>query len=746
MVKKSRTILILSQIGLILLISVLQNIDTFVIGTDNHTINFSQHFEIHEYTDGVNNQTNVNSISIDLPSSSWNVTEIELNFTNIKLGRETVIIEDGGESFKTVSKDKHCWAVQINITEPTTIFAVDIYGYMENPQDEQIFIHINGYTNDRPNSTVYGAPVLLNISTTPNWYKQTFSSPISLTSGYYYLVMNGTEIGNDKKPKYYWYNNEINPTYTNLYICEYDGSWGSESQDKCLRYKIDLRVDRDYNPEEINMTAEINGIWYNISDAPSIGAGNLTVKDINYSPLESTLDIPIKINRSIDLKFNINYSISLQNKFFSNGYVSIEEDSDNVWTILPSIVRCLSNYSVKFTAPNGWSNIRVYRNSEDVSLEVLQNGNTYTIPNGSITIGSSWKIIAKSPNEDFSLDISVIEFEPNQEIKFSVDPPKAEGNLTFKLIDALDLEEFSEVKEIEPGDPETIFSYTLSESPHEGTWKIYIYWNTGTEAGVQLQEVSVIVPFTIDPEVLFIIILLIIIASVSGISAYTIIKKVKRSHREYREKIFNIYMDTLNLNHIIITEKKTGLDVYEQRFGGKDIDATLISGFLDAIRSFGIELTASGDHSQTIKLDYKESKIIMSEFKQFRIILIMSETPSALFLKSTDNLSHDIESQFGPLLEKFRGNKDMFAGTRELLEKNLQISLIYPLKVVKQEKVKISAEEKGIINRALKSMKGKEKEHFFVTTILSQKKGFQAKDAELILKLINKKIFQPIYL
>ncbi len=40
-------------------------------------------------------------------------------------------------------------------------------------------------------------------------------------------------------------------------------------------------------------------------------------------------------------------------------------------------------------------------------------------------------------------------------------------------------------------------------------------------------------------------------------------------------------------------------------------------------------------------------------------------------------------------------------------------------------------------------MKKKITGYFFVSNLLSNKKGFQVKDAETILKLIDKKIFQP---
>lgn len=230
-----------------------------------------------------------------------------------------------------------------------------------------------------------------------------------------------------------------------------------------------------------------------------------------------------------------------------------------------------------------------------------------------------------------------------------------------------------------------------------------------------------------------------------SLSSYTTIKKVRKHRHEYRENIYNKYMDILNLNHIIVSEKDSGLNIYSQQFTGKKMDGTLISGFLEAIRSFGIELTASKLQSQTIKLDYKNSKILMSEFKQFRLILIMSETPSLLFLDSINDLSLDIEREFGKYLENFDGELSVFKNIREIIEKHLHVSLINPLRFVKPEKTKIKPNEKMIITRALKSMEEKNMDHFYVATLFSQK-GFKVRDAEIIINLLKKQIFQPINL
>ncbi len=205
-------------------------------------------------------------------------------------------------------------------------------------------------------------------------------------------------------------------------------------------------------------------------------------------------------------------------------------------------------------------------------------------------------------------------------------------------------------------------------------------------------------------------------------------------------------MDAMSLNYVIVSDKNSGVSIFEQHYAGKEIDPSMITGFLDAIRTFGIELTDSEERSQTIKLDFKGSKVLMVEFKLFRFILIMDDVPSKIFVDSISNLVKDINTNYGAELIKFKGKRDQFKGIGKLIERNLQTSLLYPFKLAYEEGMTITSEQKSKINQAKKIMKEKGVNYFFTSQLLSEKKGFQAQDAETILKLIDKTIFQPIRL
>ncbi len=193
----------------------------------------------------------------------------------------------------------------------------------------------------------------------------------------------------------------------------------------------------------------------------------------------------------------------------------------------------------------------------------------------------------------------------------------------------------------------------------------------------------------------------------------------------------------------MISERKSSLNVYEQSFTAKKMDTTLITGFLSAIRSFGIELTNVEDATQTIKLEYKNSKILMSEFQDFRIVLIMNEIPSAQFLEAINKLSKDIELKYGKLLENFKGNIQPFAGIEDLLKIHLNTSFLYPLKIVKTGKVKINQLEKSIIIQAQKIMKNRNTNYFYISYLMEEK-SWDPEDIETLFCLLQKKVFQTV--
>jgi len=748
---KSRNFIIGFTFITFLLLSLIYSANFANAQNNGESLDINSNLQMIEYSDNINTTTDLSSIDIPLPSATWNITNMEFNFTDIRLGKEIITIEEEGDDSKTVGfKGEPGYGVQINITVPTIIFGVHIYGVRSGGVPSiPAYIQIHGYNGaeDIPDDNIYGTTPI-NMAGIYDWHIQTFENPISLSTGQYYLVMNGTEMNiPPERIAYNWYFNDSGSINTNLNTAKHDGAkWNLEATGEPLLYKLIQRVNKSFDPEEINMSAVIDGINYPILNGTEPGTGQLNIsKDI--SPLSEIYNIPIVNNRVPELLFNLSYHIKLQNILDTVWELSIKENL--TWIMTQNFDRCYSNYSIKFIYPNSWYNLTIYRDIgfgwENITADIIKDPINYFIflPDNTIIEGADWKITANSPNIQPSLDVPKTKFSGGQEIQFSILPPILPGNITFRLINPLGYQaqpdDIYVIETIET--EERILTYQLPSNPNEGTYKAYVFWNNATDAGVITQEFEISIPFVLDPMLIVIIVSAIAALSIASFTTYKLVKHTKRKHAAYRQSIFNKYMDVLNLDYFIITHKKSGLNLYEQILASKSIDASLVAGFLQAIRSFGIELTGASEQSQTIKLEYQDSKILMSEFKSFRILLIMKENPSQDFLESIKALSYDIDKRYGNIIESFNGNITPFKGVGELLEQHLQTALIYPLKIIKLD-IKLKSDEKSMVNRAKAFMRKKNKDYFTVTSLLSIRKDFDAKEAETILNLIKKKVFQ----
>ena len=700
--------------------------------------------EFSEYSENIDSIHVNQSINIPLYSEHWMITDIEMNFSDIQLEREIKIVEDGGNGWDEVKRGQSALGVEINVTESTELFGVEIHGSLqEGTPLNPLYIQIQGYNPgpDTPNGTILGQ-VLLNMSVPFTWYRQMFSTAISLSPGQYYLVLIGPNILPPDKSVHIWTYNDVDPMYPDLHSSKYSSSWSTGVIGRPYRYKLIQKVYRSYDPEEINMTAVIDGVPHTIYNGAVAGTGVLNVSDLNLKPNSDMFDIPVQNNASVEMEFELKYKINLSNQFPTDAQMTIQQGSDVQWLLSPNIQRSPTNYnySVEFNYPDSWFEIEVFRNSMNVSSEIIIDAvnNVMRIVNDTIFSDASWIINANSPNFQFGIMVPKTTYESGQLIELSVDPPHQSGNLTFIFVDSLGIEKFNRTISVAL---ENSFSYEIPYGLIEGSYYALIYWNNQTDAGLAIQQYNIIVPFTLTRIELILTIIGSLSLPLIGIISYQSVKRTKRKKDAIRQEIINKYQDVLNLEHIIIADKKSGLDIYDQSITGKGLEASLITGFLEAIRSFGIELTNSDRESQTIKLEYHNSKIVMSEFKNLRITLIMKEIPSQDFLDGIKSLSQEIEEKYSSDLENFRGKTTAFKNLNFYIAKHLNTTLIYPLKLNLDRKRLLTPDQKSLIQRVKSILKQNKSDYFYVSQLFSEKKGFNTSFADSILKLIDKGVF-----
>ncbi len=719
--------------------------------TNGETISISSNLEFSEYSEIEGEKVNMSSIGVELPEPNWTITDIQTNISDIKLGNEIIKIEDSETTSEIVwNKNSQfrnfALGTQIEILEVTELFGVYIYARKTIRGDQTIQFQLQGFDggNKSPDGVIYRS-IDLNISTTLNWYYQDFSSDsIELTVGNYSLVINGTNLIADPDVSYFWQKDDLDPDIPNLYTSSFILSWELGTVNTSFLCKLNQTVDRSYFPTDLNMTAQFDGKNYLIP-----ASGLLKIANITYLSEETNLVIPFSINKSVSLKFNFNYSIALRNEFSTISSIQIKE-LYNEWSLSPIFNRISQNYFVEFNFPKNWYNFTLNRKIgstwENVTsmIDIDPFNRILKIPNTTILVGSEWRIIAYSPKIEFTINFPIVEWETKEELQFSVILPFVDGTLTFNLINPGGFG-FNEPIVKEVISLQTYFNYTIPSNSLEGTYIAYIFWNNATDVGFKSQELQIRKhPEPLNPIWIVIGILSTIGATVLVVFSYITIKKYRFRRIERAEKLYHKYMDALNLEYIIVSEKKSGLNLYQQKFIEREIDASMISGFLQAIHSFGIELMKIEDRSQTIKLEYKGSIILMTEFVNLRLILLMKESPSRNFLYSVEDLAFDIYRQYGKLVDAFNGDVKPYRGIEDLLKQHLNTSFVYPLEIAKIEqieKIRVSQSEQFFINKAVSLMKQNNKDFFFTRSLFPEN-ACSPKDIEVIQGLINKKIFQ----
>jgi hypothetical protein len=729
-----------------------QNMQIGLSSSNEFSLDIDTRFELTEFSTTNGFFTNSSTLDFELPSSSWVINEIELNFTNVEFSQEVKTIEDTPVDRVHIDKFYDGYGVQIVIHAPTIIYGIEIYGNNESTESKPIYIQISGQDNTTfaPNNTVYGTPQLLNMSYSliPSWHIQTFSSPVYVTEGTYYLVMDATSIATSPKSIYYWYFNNINPIYSELNISEYNaGSWGVGIQGTPLLYKLIQKVNDTFFPEEVNMTAELNGNSYEISNGAHHGKGYLKKSNLNYHPNTKDVKIKIKNNITTQLDFNLNYEFNISHDISAPSDLKIKSNNPNEWLIHPTIESVSDNHTVNFNYPFSWSNLSIFKNQLDISSNIIMDSihNRIIIPNNLIEENAEWEIKAYSPNVLFDLTIPRTEWIGEQELYFTITDP-LDGNYNFILKDQEGIEIYQDTL-ILPID-ENRFVYNVPRNILKGDYTAYIIWYNQTDAGVQTQifslspiSSSVQAP---DFSAIFLMMGLVLVGgTVIGGTSYVTIKKTQSRHKDKLKLILEKCYEIMDIEYIIVLHKNSGIDVYSESFADKDVDPTLISGFLQAIQNFGSEVLGRAKESRTFKVEYQKSILLMTEFVNLRLIIIMKESPSKNFLYTIESLAYDIYHYYGKLLDEFQGNLVEFQGIRNLLEEHLEISFLYPLTINYSLKMKLTQLERDMIKNASDYMRDNHLNHFYSIYLLPEN-ACTPKDFEAIRQLIKKRIFKQI--
>ncbi len=161
--------------------------------------------------------------------------------------------------------------------------------------------------------------------------------------------------------------------------------------------------------------------------------------------------------------------------------------------------------------------------------------------------------------------------------------------------------------------------------------------------------------------------------------------KNKRSEKALFARIYGLYESVLSITKIIIVHNLTGLPVYEMDLGSEiSLDPSLITGFLTAIASMGVELR--DDKAGSIRrLQYKNFSITGSESGQFTLYTFSETDLNEEIERQLTVISEWFAKMFSSIREDWDGSTEVFRvnlqGITEKIMKEIYLWIFYPFTV-----------------------------------------------------------------
>ncbi len=203
----------------------------------------------------------------------------------------------------------------------------------------------------------------------------------------------------------------------------------------------------------------------------------------------------------------------------------------------------------------------------------------------------------------------------------------------------------------------------------------------------------------------------------------------KRQEMNYNY-IWRKYKDILNIRHIIILSN-SGMPLFNMAVGDYPINANLLSGFIQANVLFASKDLTQMDRNIKVEeksarpfyeFQYKDFNILLRNGTFSRICLILDNSASNNLRVLLSNFVEIFESNYENELMEFKksGNLDLFIPVKDLVEKTLEIHIIYPQSLAPQISPDIirnfSLVQRAVFEFSIDLLK--EKPYFFINKIL----------------------------
>ncbi|MBD3186140.1 hypothetical protein GF325_04870 [Candidatus Bathyarchaeota archaeon] len=175
------------------------------------------------------------------------------------------------------------------------------------------------------------------------------------------------------------------------------------------------------------------------------------------------------------------------------------------------------------------------------------------------------------------------------------------------------------------------------------------------------------------------------VAVVFGLYKVVIVPRREQRSRELSE-IYQQFSDAENIQYVIILTQ-TGLPIFSRAFSDVPIDESLVSGFLSAISSFGMEIGNKISRKKGIvkgleQLSYGQFKIIVNDYENIRTAILLLTDASERLRTLAKDFNRIFYENYRSTLENWNGRALDEGPIIEIVERVFHVDLLYDQNII----------------------------------------------------------------
>jgi len=226
----------------------------------------------------------------------------------------------------------------------------------------------------------------------------------------------------------------------------------------------------------------------------------------------------------------------------------------------------------------------------------------------------------------------------------------------------------------------------------------------------------------------------------------------------FRELIWLKFLNVLNIKHIILMDINSGLPFLNYPVSEAGIDASLLSGFIQANITYSESGRVSDSNSTPavkqhfFEFQYQDFNILLKNGEFVRLCLILDNPGSSTMKTIVNNFLDEFEKNYRNRLENLRRTGNIaFAGLEEYIADAFDVQLVFPMVLAHTiapdvlEEINSNIIQTAVLKFAKEFLSSKP--FFFIYSLLNEVKDIVNLEAKIVLyeiyQLLKMRIIIP---